>query len=171
MGFALPAAVGAAVAADGRRVVVLEGDGSLMMNIQEFQTIAHHRLPLLLVILENQGYISIRQTQRNFFGRELGNGPGSALSFPDFLNVASAFGLPVLEIAGPDFCEQLDEAVKAPLPLVVVARLDPDQAFEPKVASRRLPDGTMVSSPPEDMSPFLPREELLPHLVHPLEIK
>jgi len=169
MGFALPAAVGAAVAAGGRRVVLLEGDGSLMMNLQELQTVAHHRLPILMVVLENQGYLSIRLTQRNFFGRELGNGPESGLSCPDFLKVASAFGLPTLEIAGPDFQKQLDEAVKAPLPLVVMARIDPDQSFEPKVASRRLPDGTMVSSPPEDMSPFLPLEELQPHVIHPLE--
>ena len=171
MGFGLPAAVGAAVAAGGRRVVAFEGDGSLMLNLQEFQTLAHHRLPILLVILENQGYVSIRQTQRNFFGRELGSGAESGLSFPDFMQVASAFGLPALEIAGPDFRSQLDQAVRADLPLVVVARLDPDQPFEPKVASRRLPDGSMISSPPEDMSPFVPREELLPHLVHPLEEK
>ena len=169
MGFALPAAVGAAIAAGGRRVVALEGDGSLMMNLQELQTVAHHCLPILLVVLENQGYVSIHQTQRNFFGRELGCGPESGLSFPDFLKIASAFGLPALEIAGPDFRRQLDAAVKATLPLLVVARLDPDQPFEPKVASRRLPDGTMLSSPPEDMSPFLPREKLLPHVVHPLE--
>jgi len=171
MGFALPAAVGAAFAAKGARVVVFEGDGSLMMNIQELQTVAHHRLPLLMVVFENNGYVSIRQTQRNFFGRELGCGPESGLSCPDFLKVASAFGLPALEIAGPDFCGQLDQAVKADLPLVVVARLDPDQVFEPKVASRRLADGTMVSSPPEDMWPFLPREELLPNLVHPEDIE
>jgi acetolactate synthase-1/2/3 large subunit len=160
MGFGLPAAIGAAFAAKGKRVISLEGDGSLMMNLQELQTIVHHNLPIILVIFENDGYVSIQQTQRGFFGREIGSGPQSGVSFPDFGKIAKAFGLPFVEIAGLDFRSRLDEALKSNGPLVMIVRLDPDQPFEPKVASRKLPDGTMVSSPPEDMSPFLPREIL-----------
>jgi acetolactate synthase-1/2/3 large subunit len=168
MGYGLPAGIGAAFAYHDRRVVVFDGDGSLMMNIQELQTVVHHQLPLVLVILENDGYTSIRQTQRNFFGRELGSGPSSGVTCPDFLKVSNAFGLKTFEAFGPDFTKTIDLALKEEGPVVIVARIDPDQPFEPKVASKRLPDGTMVSSPFEDMSPFLPREELVRYLVNPL---
>jgi acetolactate synthase-1/2/3 large subunit len=169
MGFGLPAAIGAAFASRGKRVICFEGDGSIMMNLQELQTIVHHNLPIILVILENDGYVSIQQTQRNFFGREFGSGPLSGISFPDYGKIATAFGLPCVEIAGLDFKSRLDEALKSNGPLVMIAHLDPDQPFEPKVASRKLPDGTMVSSPPEDMSPFLPREILRSNYAYPLE--
>jgi acetolactate synthase-1/2/3 large subunit len=169
MGFGLPAAIGASCAAPGRRVICFEGDGSLMMNLQELQTLAHHRLPMIVIILENDGYVSIRQTQRGIFGRELGSGPKSGVTFPDFAKIAQAFDLPWIEVSGPDFIKPLEQALKSTGPLVVVAHLDPDQPFEPKVASRRLPDGTMVSSPPEDMSPFLPRDILRSNLEFPLE--
>lgn len=169
MGFGLPAAIGAATVPGVRRVIGLVGDGSLMMNIQELQTLSHLRLPVILVIYENDGYVSIIQSQRNFFHRESGCGPLSGVTCPDFCRVAEAFGLPAVTVSGADFQKQLDSALSVDGPLVVVARLDPDQGFEPKVAARRLPDGRMVSSYPEDMSPFLPRDELNRHLVHPLE--
>lgn len=169
MGFALPAAIGAAAANEAKRVVCLVGDGSLMMNIQELQTIKHHGFPILAVVLDNNGYVSIRHTQRNFFGRMIGCDPDSGVSFPDIAKVAESFGLPSMTIAGPDFIKQIDAALSNGGPMVVVAKIDPAQGFEPKVASRRLEDGRMVSSPPEDMTPFLPREELNKHLIHPLE--
>jgi acetolactate synthase-1/2/3 large subunit len=169
MGFGLPAAIGAALAAKGKRVVCFEGDGSLMMNLQELQTLAQHQLPIVLVILENDGYVSIRQTQRHFFGRELGCGPQSGVTFPDYGKLAEAFGLPWVEISGQGFDCQLDQALQNKGPLIMIAHLDPDQPFEPKVSSRKLSNGTMVSSPPEDMSPFLPREILRSHFVYPLE--
>ena len=164
MGFALPAAIGACVAAQGRRVICFEGDGSIMMNIQELQTIAHHQLPIIVIIFNNDGYLSIKQTQKNYFGRELGAGASSGLSLPDFLQLGAAFGIKTLRICGEHFKEALKEALSHPGPLLVDAHLDPDQGFEPKVASRRLADGSMVSSPPEDMFPFLAREELERHL-------
>jgi acetolactate synthase-1/2/3 large subunit len=168
MGYGLPSGIGAAFACPGRRVVVIDGDGSLMMNLQELQTVIHHNLNLLLVLLENEGYASIRQMQRNFFGRELGSGPASGVSCPDFLKISKAFGFKAFEISGDGFVGQLERVLREPGPAFMVARLDPDQPFEPKVSSRRLPDGTMVSSPLEDMFPFLSREELERHLAYPL---
>lgn len=169
MGFGLPAAIGTAVAVKNRRVVAFEGDGSLMMNLQELETLVSNRLNIIVIIFENNGYVSIKNTQKGFFGRELGCGPDSGVSLPDFNKIAVAFGIPSLEVSGRDFQKQLDRIVGSTGPLVLVARLDPEQPFEPKVASRRLDDGTIVSSPPEDMSPFLPREELLPLLFNPLK--
>ncbi|MDR2350501.1 MAG: thiamine pyrophosphate-binding protein, partial [Deltaproteobacteria bacterium] len=132
MGFGLPSGIGAAIASKGRRVVVIDGDGSLMMNLQELQTVIHHNLPLILVLLENEGYASIRQTQRNFFGREIGSGPETGVSCPDFLKVSEAFGFKTFEASGPDFAKTLDAALLEKGPAVIVARIDPNQPFEPK---------------------------------------
>lgn len=167
MGHDLPAAIGAAVARGGKRVICLAGDGSLQMNIQELQTLAQHRWPLKLFVLNNGGYLSIRQTQANFFGLQVGATPESGVSFPDFGKLAQAYGLETARIAGAEFSETLRTVLAAPGPVVCEVVLDREQTFEPKLTSRRLPDGRMVSSPLEDMSPFLSREELADNLLVP----
>ena len=161
MGYDLPAAIGACVASGAKRVVCIAGDGSIMMNIQELQTIAGHCLPIKIFVLNNQGYHSIKQTQQAFFPDNVyGCGPDTGLSFPDFINVASAFGLPANSCSNVD---QLRTAVRSCLdsrgPSLCAIALDPSQPFSPKLSSRRLDDGRMVSSPLEDMAPFLPRSE------------
>ncbi len=166
MGHDLPAAIGAAIARDGKRVICLAGDGSVQMNIQELQTVAHHRLPIKLFILNNGGYLSIRQTQSNFFNLAVGAGPESGVSFPDFVRVAEAFGLPACRLDGPDVGNGIQRVLDTPGPAVCEVMLDQRQGFEPKLTSRRLPDGTMVASPLEDMAPFLDREELKQNSLH-----
>lgn len=166
MGFDLPAAIGASVAAPGRRVVCVAGDGSLMMNLQELQTIRGYNLPVKLFIMNNDGYHSIRQTQRNFFpGTDIGCGPESGVTFPDFGKLAVAFGFPFRRVASH---EALHDAIAATLAepgaAVLEVMLDPTQPFSPKTSSKRLDDGRMVTAPLEDMAPFLPREELLENL-------
>jgi acetolactate synthase-1/2/3 large subunit len=166
MGYDLPAAVGAAVARDGKRVICLAGDGSLQLNIQELQTIVHHRLPIKLFVLNNNGYLSIRSTQMNFFGGNLvGEGPRSGVSFPDPVRLATAYGIPALRAEGPDFRPCLEQVLDADGPMICEVMLDPDQQFEPKLSSRELPDGTIVSAPLEDMAPFLDRSELQDNMI------
>jgi acetolactate synthase I/II/III large subunit len=160
MGYDLPAAIGAAVARGGKRVICLAGDGSLQMNIQELQTVRHHGFPIKLFVLNNGGYLSIRQTQTAFFGLAVGAGAESGVSCPDFVRVAEAYGLPAARLDQPDFRGALSAILAAPGPQVCEVVLDPAQGFEPKLSSRRLPDGRMVSSPLDDMAPFLDREEL-----------
>jgi acetolactate synthase-1/2/3 large subunit len=167
MGHDLPAAVGAAVARGGKRVICLAGDGSLQMNIQELQTVAHHRWPLKLFVLNNGGYLSIRQTQSNFFGLQVGATAESGVSFPDHVKLAAAYGLGATRLEGPDFVDALREVLASPGPEVCEVMLDRVQTFEPKLTSRRLPDGRMISSPLEDMAPFLSREELHSNLLIP----
>ncbi len=168
MGYDLPAAVGAAVARGGERVVCIAGDGSLQMNIQEFQTLAHLGLPVKLFILNNGGYLSMRITQRGFFGALIGESPSSGVGFPDFGRVAEAYGLPTNSLGGTDFEAGIEQALCSEGPFVSVVLLDPDQEFEPKLASRRLENGRLVSSPLEDLSPFLSREELRENMFIPL---
>jgi acetolactate synthase-1/2/3 large subunit len=166
MGYDLPAAIGAyfgAVAERGsqNRVICLAGDGSIMMNLQELQTIAHHHLPIKIFVLNNRGYLSIRTSQTNFFGRLAGEGPDSGVSFPDFVAVASAFGIPSRRIASADFSNAIGEILAQPGPCLCDVILDETQGFEPRMSSRKLDDGSIVTPPLEDMFPFLERDELV----------
>ena len=167
MGYDLPAAIGAAVARSGGRVICLAGDGSLQMNIQELQTLVHHQLPVKLLVLNNDGYLSIRTSQANFFKHFVGESSRSGVSFPDVVRLAEAYGLPACRIEGGDLERQLAAVLKAPGPIVCDVMIDPEQTFEPKLSSRQLPDGRMVSAPLEDMFPFLSREELQDNLLIP----
>ena len=163
MGYDLPAAIGAAVVLPNKeRIICLAGDGSLMMNLQELQTVAGNRLPIKVFILNNQGYHSIRQTQRNFFpDNVVGCGEDSGLSFPDFSKVAMAFGLPFFRCHNHG---ELEKVIQATLSVkgaaVCEVMLDLAQGFAPKLSSRKLEDGRMETAPLEDMAPFLSREEL-----------
>lgn len=163
MGYGLPAAIGACKAADDAVTICLEGDGSIMMNLQELQTIITNRLPIKIFLINNEGYHSIRQTQNNLFSEhsKIGIGPESGdLTFPDFRKLAEAFGYPYLEAHSN---AQMKAAVKEALEMegAVFCEIfvSTEQVFEPKSATKRLEDGTLVSPPLEDLAPFLDREE------------
>lgn len=164
MGYGLPAAIGAAAAGEGKDVICIEGDGSLQMNIQELATLAANRFPVKVFLINNGGYHQIRQTQRNVFpGREpVGIGPESGdLCFPDHSHIAKAYGLPYerLEHMG-QLAEKLEKVLSMEGCCICEVFCDTEQGFEPKSATKRLDDGTLVSPPLEDLYPFLPREEL-----------
>jgi acetolactate synthase-1/2/3 large subunit len=160
MGWDLPAAIGAAFAGGGRRVLCLAGDGSLQLNIQELQTVFHHQLPLKILVLNNGGYLSIRSTQKNFFGSLMGEGPESGVSFPDFVKVGQAYGIPSLRVDRVAGLAEVRKALESAGPALIEVMLDPAQEFEPRVRSKQLPDGRIVSPPLEDMYPFLGADEL-----------
>ena len=162
MGYGLPAALGAAVARCGKRVICIDGDGSLQMNIQELQTIIHNQLNIKLFVLNNDGYHSIRQTQMNLFKPPLcGVSHENGISFPVLEKIAFAYGFPYIKI---DNVQTAVEKIKAVLdtegPIIVEVVLDPSQFFSPKLSAKKLSDGTMVSPPLEDMYPFLPKDEM-----------
>jgi len=170
MGYDLPAAIGAAVAREGKRVICLAGDGSIQLNIQELQTIAHHQLPIKLFVLNNNGYLSIRTTQSNYFGNLVGESSQSGVSFPDMIKIGNAYGLSTVRIDQPGFSDSISQVLSAPGPVLCEVVLDPHQQFEPKPSSRQLPDGRMVTAPLEDMYPFLDRDEFLENLlIRPVE--
>ncbi|MBR3149324.1 MAG: thiamine pyrophosphate-binding protein [Eubacterium sp.] len=162
MGYDLPAAIGAARAAD-REIICISGDGSIQMNLQELQTIKTNKLPIKIFVINNSGYHSIRQTQTNLFGGKLvGIGPESSdLEFPPLSKLAEAYSIDYLSC---DSNETLGEFVKAALSkkgaLIAEVFVGTKQSFEPKSSAKKLPDGTLVSPPLEDMSPFLPDEEM-----------
>lgn len=162
MGYGFPAAIGVAVQGGIKNTVCIDGDGSFQMNMQELQTVVQNELPIKIVILNNNGYHSIRQTQTNLFkGRELvGVSRSNGISFPDLEKLSYAYGIPYVRIASVDDCgSKLEDALVTNGPIIIEAVVDEKQNFEPKLSSKVLPDGTMVSPPIDDMYPFLEREE------------
>ncbi|MFH1428286.1 MAG: thiamine pyrophosphate-binding protein [Candidatus Margulisiibacteriota bacterium] len=167
MGYDLPAAIGACIGNGKKPVICLAGDGSLQMNIQELQTLVTYNLPVKLFVLNNNGYISIRQTQDNFFaGRYVACDPSSGVCFPNILRVAEGYGLPTQQLSDQDkIKEQIGQILEASGPMVCEVLLSTTQRFSPRVASDKKSDGRMVSKPLEDMYPFLPREEFRQNMI------
>lgn len=170
MGYDLPAAIGACIASGGKRIICIAGDGSIQLNLQELQTIVGYELPIKLFILNNDGYLSIKQTQQNYFnGRFVGCDPGSGVTFPDFGRLAAAYDIPYHACRTHD---EMRQAIRTTLagdgPQICELFLDLDQGFAPKLASRQLADGRIVSPALEDMFPFLPRDELKQNMFIPL---
>ena len=171
MGYDLPAAIGAWVADHTKDIILVTGDGSIQMNLQELQTIIHHHMGIKIFLINNGGYHSIRQTQRTHFHEPLiGIGVDSHdLSFPSMEKLAWAYGYPYV---AAHHNSELDAAVEKTLategPVICEIFVDMKQGFEPKAAAKMLPDGTMVSVPLEDLAPFLPEEELKENMIIPL---
>lgn len=161
MGYGFPAAIGVAIAREGKRVICIDGDGSFQMNIQELQTVVYHQLNLKIIIINNDGYHSIRQTQKNLFQPPLvGVCDGTGISFPSFEKIAWAYGLGYVKIEKQDAISAgMEKLLHMDGPVLCEVVCDPEQNFEPKLSSRVQPDGTIVSPEIDDMFPFLPREE------------
>ena len=150
-------------------ILVLTGDGSIQMNLQELQTIISHQLPIKIFIINNGGYHSIRQTQTNLFrgeplvgiGIDSGMGGVQDLSFPDMKKIAHAYGFPFIRA---HHNEELHDAVAETLatdgPAICEIMVTLTQQFLPKSAAKRLPDGSIISPPLEDLAPYLPDEEM-----------
>lgn len=167
MGYDLPAAIGACFANDRKRVICIAGDGSIQMNLQELQTIVHHKLPIKIFLLNNNGYTSIRLTQDAYFpGKYVAADPTSGVTFPDIQKICSAYGIPSNRAENH---EELPERVRGTLaepgPAMCEIMMAPDQPLHPKLASEVKPDGTMVSKPLEDMFPFLDRKEFMDNML------
>ena len=164
MGYGLPAAIGLCISAGRKSTICLEGDGSIMMNLQELQTIITNKLPIKIFLINNNGYHSIRLTQNNLFSEhtKVGIGPESSdLSFPEFKKIAEAFGYKYFSAhSNEEMKKVVDEALSTDGPLFCEIFTDTEQPWEPKSSAKKLPDGTIVSPPLEDLAPFLPREEL-----------
>lgn len=174
MGYGLPAAVGLCIAGNRKDTVCLEGDGSIMMNLQELQTIVTNNLPIKIFLINNEGYHSIRITQNNLFSEhtKVGIGPESAdLSFPSFKKIAEAFGFPYYAAhTNEEMKEVVTEVLVKPGFVFCEIFTDTIQVWEPKSSTKKLPDGTLVSPPLEDLSPFLTKDEMLSNLyIKPIE--
>lgn len=170
MGYGLPAAIGACLGNERQPMLAVESDGSLQLNLQELATLAGLKLPVCLFIMNNGGYASIRNTQRNYFeGRYVGSGPASGLLMPDLEKIAETYGLPFLRIDDcADLAGALARAQALPRPCLIDVRLVADESLQPKCAAIPRADGSIISMPLEDMSPLLPLATLQAEMLVPL---
>lgn len=173
MGYGLPSSIGVATALKGKdnKVICIEGDGSIMMNLQELATVKANNLPIKIFLINNEGYHQIRQTQNNIFNNGyVGVGPASGdLCFPKFSEIADAFGITYKSIDKNDMLEDvIDDVLNMDGSVLCEVFVDTNQKFEPKSATKKLEDGSLFSPPLEDLAPFLSREELEENMIIPM---
>lgn len=169
MGFGVATAIGGCLASGGRRTVCIDGDGGFAMNIQELETVKRLQLPIKIFVINNQGYVSIRNTQTTFFqGHFVGSNADSGLTLPDIIRVADAFGIHSLKIQNhSNIRQQVKDTLEFKGPVVCEVMVSPDQHTAPRITTVQQPDGTMISKPLEDMWPFLSRDEFLSNMIIP----
>lgn len=167
MGYDLPAAIGACFARNKRPVILITGDGSIQMNIQELQTIAFHKLPIKIFVLNNNGYLAIRMTQDTYFeGRHFASSPDSGVSCPNICRIAEAYGLKTARILTENnLSNEMVRILDTPGAILCEILMDPQQTLYPKLSSEVQLDGSMVSKPLEDMYPFLSREDFKNNMI------
>ena len=166
MGY-MPAAIGVAAANHGKDIYCITGDGSIQMNLQELQTIAYNKLPIKIICFNNNGYLLIRHTQKNFMdGRLIGESPETGVGFPDMKKIAKSYEIPFIRISSNrSLSGKLDKLINCHGPVICEVMTPSHQLLIPRIASKQLEDGTMVSMPYDDMYPFLSREEYLSNCV------
>ena len=172
MGFTIPACIGACIASGNSEVLGITGDGSFQTNLQELQTIVHYKLPIKLFVLNNDGYLSIRTTQRKYFkDRFMGTDSANDVSFPNLRNIAHAYGVRYLPAqTNKELSDSLPEIMEYDGPIICEVFCKKWDQVVPTLSAKKMPDGTMSSKPLEDMFPFLTRKEFYDNmLVEPLK--
>ena len=161
------AGIGACIANNKQNTVVITGDGSLQMNIQDFATIKHNKLPIKVFIFNNNGYLLIRQTQHNFMNdRFFGEGPQTGVWCPDALKIAQAYEIKGIRIENKDeIDEKIQEVLNYDGPVICDVKVPQWQLIIPRVSSEKKPDGTLVSRNFEDMFPFLDEKEMKENMI------
>ncbi len=166
MGYGLPGVIGACIANGRRKTIGISGDGGLQMNIQELQTMVHLELPIILFVLNNGGYLTIKHMQQNHFGRYVGSEASSGVTCPDMLKISRAYGIPCCRIADQATLDaEIDDVLSHQGPYICEIMMPEDQPLIPRLSSLKKPDGTIVSKPLEDLYPFLDRKEFRDNMI------
>ena len=167
IGFGLPYSIGACIANNRKRTILINGDGAFQLNIQELETVARLKLPIKMFIFENNGYGSIMATQRNMFnGFYVGSEPNSGLTLPDLRAIANAYGIRYERATDhKDLKEGITRTLDGDDPVLCSIKVSQLHVTAPKVQAMKLPGGGMVSKPLEDMWPYLPPEELEENMI------
>ncbi len=170
MGFGVPAAIGACIAADKKETICIDGDGGFVMNMQELELVNRYKLPIKFFILNNDGYGSIKTTQTNHFeGRLVASDPGSGLSLPEVSKIAEAFNISYIKIFDNEMlCNIIEKIIKTEGPLMIEVMIDPNHRTAPKASVYKTKDGLFATRPMEDMAPFLSREEFESEMLVPI---
>ena len=170
MGFGLPASIGGCIASGGKRTVCIDGDGGFIMNVQELETVNRLMLPIKFFVLNNQGYASIRISQKNYFeGRFVASDKESGLTLPDFGKIAAAFNIPFFRLENhKDIEKKIQTVLETEGPAICEVILSYEHMTAPKLSSFQKEDGSFVSRPLEDLAPFLDREEMKKNMIIPM---
>lgn len=171
MGYGLPAAIGVAFAVDKKqRVICFDGDGSIQLNIHELQVMKQHNLPIKLFIYNNDGYLSIKNTQNNLFsGKHVAVDKGSGVSCPNIIKIGKAYGIKTVKINNhSDMKEKIKSVLAYPGPIICEINAVRQLTLSPKLMAKKLPNGQFISPPLEDMGPFLSRDEFEKNMLIPL---
>lgn len=169
MGYGLPAAIGGCLGSGGRRTIAVDGDGGFMLNVQELEVARRLQLPIKFFVLNNNGYASIRASQSGYFKETVGCDSNSGLTLPDIGKLAHAFGIASFRISDQsDLRVSIRAVLDSDGPAICEVMVQPDQAIGPRISSKLGKDGAMVSSPLEDLFPFLERAELRSNMLIPL---
>ena len=167
MGFGLPYSIGACLASNRKRTILINGDGAFQMNIQELETVVRLKLPIKMFIFDNNGYGSIMATQRNMFdGRYVGSEPGSGLTLPDLSGIAKAYGIRFERATcHQDLPDVISRTLKGDDAVICNVLVSDNHVTAPKVQAMKTPEGSMISKPLEDMWPYLSPEELAANMI------
>lgn len=170
MGFGIPAAIGACLAADKQETICIDGDGGFVMNMQELELVNRYKLPIKFFILNNDGYGSIKTTQTNHFnGRLVASDPSSGLTLPEISKIADAFNIPYIKIFDNDMlCHLMKKVLDTEGPLMIEVMIDPNHRTAPKASVYKTKDGLFATRPMEDLAPFLSREEFKSEMLVPI---
>ena len=173
MGCGLPGAIGASFARNKGEIICLNTDGSIMMNLQELQTIDHYKLPIKVFVFNNDGYLMIKHTQKNLFsGRYSGVNKKTDVSCPDFKKIAGAFNMKYYRIKSwEDFNKNIPKILKEKQSIICDVMMDPEQYFYPKLSTAFDKNKKIVSPPLEDLSPPISRNQLKKSMLIPLHKK
>ena len=170
MGFGIPAAIGACLAADKQETICIDGDGGFVMNMQELELVNRYKLPIKFFVLNNDGYGSIKTTQTNHFGgRLVASDPSSGLTLPDISKIADAFDIPHVKIFDNDMlCHLMKKILNTEGPLMIEVMIDPNHRTAPKASVYKTKDGLFATRPMEDLAPFLSKEEFESEMLVPI---
>ncbi|QMV18751.1 thiamine pyrophosphate-binding protein [Granulicella sp. 5B5] len=177
MGYGLPMSIAVSIGAGqmpkgspqagAEQTILVDGDGGFQFNIQELETVRRLGLPIKMFVLNNDGYASIRASQKAYFGSALiGADAATGITVPDLSKVAESYGIAAYVIHDQTrLREQVREVLAMPGPVVVDVRVIPDEVRAPRLQSYQRADGSFVSKPLEDLFPFLSREEFMENMI------
>jgi acetolactate synthase I/II/III large subunit len=167
MGYGLPMSIGVCIGSGRRQTILVDGDGGFQFNIQELETVRRLQLPIKFFVLNNDGYASIRASQKAYFGEaQIGADAATGLTIPNLSKIAASYDIPAVIIADQsNLREEVRRILAMPGPVMVDVRVIPDEVRAPRLQSYQRPDGSFVSKPLEDLFPFLSREEFLENMI------
>ena len=160
MGFGVPGAIGAYFGGKNQNVICITGDGGLMFNIQELQTISQYKIPMKIFIIENEGYLTMKLMQKKNFNRFVGSNKVSGISFPSFEAIGKVFNFKYFKLKKNIMEKQIKKIISIQEPVLIEVNMPPNQQLIPRIQNKLLSNGSFFTPKLDDLYPFLSKKEL-----------